>query len=139
MLRDPCAVALDTYYSVPIDLAYRNPTMLHQRHLTPGFSAVLIAIAVGVLFALGGCSAVPAGDPRTAALNVIESPIRTDQDRRMDAARHPRRVPSVHAGETRHAGARRFGRCGLYVAAAGARRGSDGQGVGAAGSSRARR
>ena len=37
-------------------------------------------------------STMPAEDPRIAAeriKNVIESPIRTDQDRRMDAARHP--------------------------------------------------
>jgi predicted methyltransferase len=93
VLRDPRTVALDTYYSAPIDLAYRKPTMLrHRRDPAPAFPAGLIAVAVGVLFALGGCSVMPAGDPRPAALrnqNVIESPIRTDQDRRMDAARHP--------------------------------------------------
>ena len=55
----------------------------------PGRSAALLA---GLLFALGGCSTMPADDPRNAATrnqNVIASPVRTDQDRRMDAARHP--------------------------------------------------
>lgn len=62
----------------------------HPSHLAPeilGFSVV-----VGLLFALGGCGTIPAEDPRTAAQrnqDVIESSIRTEQDRRMDAARHP--------------------------------------------------
>jgi len=50
------------------------------------------ALLAGLLFALGGCSTIPAEDARTVAArtqNVIASPIRTDQDRRMDAARHP--------------------------------------------------
>ncbi len=45
-----------------------------------------------LLLALGGCATTPAGDPRLAterANAVIASPIRTDQDRRMDAARRP--------------------------------------------------
>ncbi|HEX5863344.1 MAG TPA: methyltransferase [Casimicrobiaceae bacterium] len=57
---------------------------LHPRHLAPAI--------LGLLFGLGGCSTMPAEDPRIAAernRNVIESPIRTEQDRRMDAARHP--------------------------------------------------
>jgi len=57
---------------------------LHPRQLAPAI--------LGLLFALGGCSTMPAEDPRIAAeriKNVIESPIRTDQDRRMDAARRP--------------------------------------------------
>jgi len=47
-----------------------------------------LAIAV-VTVALGGCAT--ADDQRAAARNqgVIASPVRTDQDRRMDAARHP--------------------------------------------------
>src|SRR5882762_3389035 len=51
-----------------------------------------VDLLVGILFALSGCSTTPAEDPRAAAehsQNVIESSIRTDQDRRMDAARHP--------------------------------------------------
>jgi predicted methyltransferase len=57
---------------------------VHPRHLAPAI--------LGFLFALGGCSTMPAEDPRIAAeriKSVIESPIRTDQDRRMDAARRP--------------------------------------------------
>ena len=57
---------------------------LHPRQLAPAI--------LGLLFALGGCSTMPAEDPRIAAervKSVIESPIRTDQDRRMDAARRP--------------------------------------------------
>ena len=57
---------------------------LHPRHLAPAI--------LGLLFTLGGCSTLPAEDPRITALRnqtVIDSPIRTDQDRRMDAARHP--------------------------------------------------
>ncbi|MDQ2961584.1 MAG: hypothetical protein M3R31_00270 [Pseudomonadota bacterium] len=56
---------------------------LHPRHLAP---------ILGLLFVLGGCSTIPAEDLRIAAVrnkNIIDSPIRTDQDRRMDAARHP--------------------------------------------------
>jgi predicted methyltransferase len=58
-----------------------------------------IAIAGGLTFvpavlllALAGCSTTPTEDSRAAAArnqNVIASPVRTDQDRRMDAARHP--------------------------------------------------
>ena len=51
-----------------------------------------VDLLVGILFALGGCSTMPAEDPRAGAernRTVIESSIRTDQDRRMDAARHP--------------------------------------------------
>ena len=57
---------------------------LHPRQVAPAI--------LGLLFALGGCSTMPAEDPRIAAeriKSVIESPIRTDQDRRMDAARRP--------------------------------------------------
>ena len=49
-------------------------------------------VLVGVLSALSGCGTMPAEDPRIADERnriVIESSIRTDQDRRMDAARHP--------------------------------------------------
>jgi predicted methyltransferase len=49
-------------------------------------------LIVGLSFALVGCQMMPAEDPRIAAernQSVIASPIRTDQDRRMDAARHP--------------------------------------------------
>src|SRR5436309_305131 len=65
---------------------------LHPRHLAPAIPGTSVSLIVGLLFALGGCSTLPAEDPRIAALRnqtVIDSPIRTDQDRRMDAARHP--------------------------------------------------
>jgi predicted methyltransferase len=42
--------------------------------------------------ALNGCTTMPAEDPRAAAERyaaVVASPVRTDQDRRMDASRHP--------------------------------------------------
>jgi predicted methyltransferase len=52
----------------------------------------LTATLAGLLLALGACSTTPAEDSRAAATRaqtVIGSPVRTDQDRRMDAARHP--------------------------------------------------
>ena len=55
-------------------------------------AARLVASAIAISFLIYGCSTTPAEDPRIAATraqNVIESPIRTDQDRRMDAARDP--------------------------------------------------
>jgi predicted methyltransferase len=58
-----------------------------RRVTAAGFAAL-----AGWLLALGGCAATPADDSRAAAAraqNVIASPVRTDQDRRMDAARHP--------------------------------------------------
>lgn len=45
-----------------------------------------------VLAVIAGCASVPADNPRAAAeryQSVIASPIRTDQDRKMDASRHP--------------------------------------------------
>jgi predicted methyltransferase len=54
-------------------------------------SAQWVALAGSVLV-LGGCAMAPADDARVAserAQAVIASPVRTDQDRRMDAARHP--------------------------------------------------
>ena len=53
---------------------------------------VRLAAAVGVICGLHGCATAPAADPRLAAdqyRSVIASPVRTDQDRRMDATRHP--------------------------------------------------
>jgi len=49
------------------------------------------ALVIAVL-AAGGCSTMPSDSARVAAeynQRTIDSPIRTDQDRRMDAARHP--------------------------------------------------
>ena len=49
--------------------------------------SVLVLIAV-----LAGCATAPAEDPRAVATRyqaAITSPVRTDQDRRMDASRHP--------------------------------------------------
>jgi len=56
--------------------------------------ALLAALSVGfgALSGLGGCAAPAPVDPRAAAERnekIIASPLRTDQDRRMDAARHP--------------------------------------------------
>jgi predicted methyltransferase len=54
--------------------------------------SVLAAAAAAVLIAgLGGCATTPAPDPRATQRYqaVIASPLRTDQDRRMDAARNP--------------------------------------------------
>jgi predicted methyltransferase len=52
----------------------------------------LFSIVTGFLFTLGGCSTTPVEDPRIIAersQQVIASPVRTDQDRRMDASRNP--------------------------------------------------
>src|SRR5438046_10108197 len=61
--------------------------------MTHAISPLVAAhVLVGFLFAFSGCSTMPAADPRIADERnriVIESSIRTDQDRRMDAARHP--------------------------------------------------
>jgi predicted methyltransferase len=46
----------------------------------------------GLVVGLAGCATAPAEDPSASAThyqNVIADPIRTDQDRRMDASRHP--------------------------------------------------
>lgn len=54
---------------------------------------VTLGVAIsGLLAALAGCATTPAETSRAAAdryQRVIASPIRTDQDRRMDASRHP--------------------------------------------------
>ena len=66
-----------------------DPTMpIRQRNLAPGIYATLVSL-VGLAFLLGGCESMT---PRAASERnqmAIESSIRTDQDRRMDAARHP--------------------------------------------------
>jgi predicted methyltransferase len=52
----------------------------------------LASALAGLVLALGACTTTPADDPRAAATraqNVIASPVRTDQDRRMDASRNP--------------------------------------------------
>lgn len=55
--------------------------------------STLATIAAAILFAgLNACTTMPADDARAAAdryQNAIASPIRTDQDRRMDASRRP--------------------------------------------------
>jgi predicted methyltransferase len=65
---------------------------LRSRNLAAVIPASSAYLVVGLLLALGACSTQPTEDPRITALRnqtVIDSPIRTDQDRRMDAARHP--------------------------------------------------
>jgi predicted methyltransferase len=52
----------------------------------------LLAATAGLVAGLAGCTTTPAADPRAAAdryQKVIANPIRTDQDRRMDASRDP--------------------------------------------------
>ena len=51
-------------------------------------ASVMLTLAASI----AGCATTPAEDPRAAAERyqaVIARPVRTDQDRRMDAARHP--------------------------------------------------
>ena len=65
---------------------------LYPRRLVPVIRGIVVDLVVGSLFVFSGCSTMPAADPRIDAernRTVIESSIRTDQDRRMDAARHP--------------------------------------------------
>ena len=60
--------------------------------LVPVIRGTVVDLFVGSLFVFSGCSVMPAADPRIDAernRTVIESSIRTDQDRRMDAARYP--------------------------------------------------
>ncbi len=50
------------------------------------------ATALGLLLGAGSCATIATEDSKSAAeryQKVISSPVRTDQDRRMDAARHP--------------------------------------------------
>jgi predicted methyltransferase len=64
------------------------PTRLHS----VAIAGTLFSVVTGLLLALNGCATMPTEDPRITAersQKVIASPIRTDQDRRMDAARHP--------------------------------------------------
>ena len=58
----------------------------------PLLGLAILVVAIGVIPGLNGCATTPAEDTRVANenyRNVIASPVRTDQDRRMDAARHP--------------------------------------------------
>lgn len=52
----------------------------------------VLALLLCATGALVGCTTAPVADPKAQAARadaVIASPVRTDQDRRMDAARHP--------------------------------------------------
>jgi predicted methyltransferase/nitroreductase len=58
----------------------------------PALRSAILPVAIVMATVLAGCSSAPADDPRAAAERaqaVIASPIRTDQDRRMDASRRP--------------------------------------------------
>ncbi|MEO8344170.1 MAG: SAM-dependent methyltransferase [Betaproteobacteria bacterium] len=58
----------------------------------PMSAAKSFALVAGIALVLGGCASTPSQGPRVTAernQKVIESPIRTDQDRRMDAGRKP--------------------------------------------------
>ncbi len=57
----------------------------------PLFRASLV-IGIGLAFGLAGCATTPSQDARAATeryQSAIASPLRTDQDRRTDAERHP--------------------------------------------------
>jgi predicted methyltransferase len=69
---------------MPNRLAVATRRRLHRGNLA--------CAIIATMFALGACSTTPADNARAAterAQAVVASPIRTDQDRRMDAARHP--------------------------------------------------
>jgi len=58
--------------------------------VSPG--AVIALLATSAILALAACSTLQTQSPQVAtdaARDVVANPIRTDQDRRMDAARHP--------------------------------------------------
>jgi predicted methyltransferase len=60
-------------------------------HATARFFAISL-LALGAIALLDGCTSVPSADERSAAetyRQVIASPIRTEQDLRTDAERHP--------------------------------------------------
>jgi predicted methyltransferase len=64
---------------------------IHSRYRAPAIGRGSVSLLIVLLCALGGCSTV-AEDSRIAperSQNVIDNPIRTDQDRHMDAERHP--------------------------------------------------
>jgi predicted methyltransferase len=59
---------------------------------TRAFRVTHALALAALLCGAGGCTTMPAEDPRNATLRaekVVASPLRTDQDRRMDASRHP--------------------------------------------------
>lgn len=65
---------------------------LHRRNLALSRTGRFIALVLGLLFAFGAGSTMAADDLHVTAeraREIIESPIRTDQDRRMDATRRP--------------------------------------------------
>ena len=64
----------------------------HRHNRVPTILVASVSLVMSLPSALGGCSTTPAEDTRIAAernMSVIQSPLRTDQDRRMDAERHP--------------------------------------------------
>ena len=63
----------------------------NMSHPIRSYLAFFAGVA-GLLAELSGCATTPAEDPRAATeryQKVVASSIRTDQDRRMDASRHP--------------------------------------------------
>jgi len=63
-----------------------------QQTASPKALANLAPIVALLALALGACATTPADDSRAAAARaqtVIASPVRTDQDRKMDASRNP--------------------------------------------------
>jgi len=58
----------------------------------PAIAGGFVSFVVGLQIVLGSCSTAPTEESHITAVrsqNVIDSPIRTDQDRKMDAERHP--------------------------------------------------
>ncbi len=65
---------------------------LHRHNRVSAILVALVSLVMGLPLALSGCSTTPAEGARIAAernMSVIQSPLRTDEDRRMDAERHP--------------------------------------------------
>jgi predicted methyltransferase len=65
---------------------------LYSTRSDTAFPGLSLCAAVGLLLGLGGCGTMVGESPSIAAQrnqSTVASPIRTDQDRRMDAARHP--------------------------------------------------
>ncbi len=81
--------------SIPVAPLRKPKTMSNHytevHHATARFFATSL-LALGAIALLDGCTSVPSPDERSAVetyRQVIASPIRTEQDLRTDAARHP--------------------------------------------------
>jgi predicted methyltransferase len=64
----------------------------YRIRFAPAIPGLSLCAAVGLLLGAAGCATMAGENPNLAAQrnqSVVESSIRTDQDRRMDASRHP--------------------------------------------------